>query len=245
MPLSNTHLNAGWILGKAPEAYYGIPSESLSPPRRGWKCFKGSKPAPTITYHKEKNSSEKTSVSHRTKVYEEIIGTEEKYAQKLKTLVKAFLEPLLDEGYLPEELQTMLRLSQPIQEVARELLAYIHARIGQQPSLVVSSAFIKYAPQFTCYTPYCVRFMSANNKLADLMRDDEKFRKRVTEISKANGNESLDSLLISPVQRIAKYHLFFRDLLTSLDSSHPHRQALQTALAKVKTHSWLTKFSPF
>jgi len=234
----------GWILGKAPEAYYGIPSKSLTPPQRGWKCYKGSKPAPTITYHKEKKvkqgktSSDKASgknqCNHRTKVYEEIIGTEEKYAQKLKTLIEVFLEPLLDEAYLPEELQTMLRLSRAIQEVAQHLLGYIQARIRQRPSLVVSSAFIKYAPQFTCYTPYCVRFMSANNKLRDLMRDDEKFRKRVNEISIANDNESLDSLLIRPVQRITKYHLFFRDLLASLDSTHPHRQALQTALVTVK-----------
>lgn len=228
-------LDTGWILGKAPEAYYGIPSKSLTPPQRGWKCFKGSRPAPTITYH---NETEETPVkpSYRTKIYEEIIGTEEKYEQKLKTLIEVFLEPLLEEAYLPEELQTMLRLSRAIQAVAHDLLGYIQTRIRQRPSLVVSSAFIKYAPQFTCYTRYCVHFMSANNKLLDLMRDDEKFRKRVTEISIANNNERLDSLLIRPVQRITKYHLFFRDLLASLDSSHPHREALQTALATVKVN---------
>ena len=261
MSLSNIHLDTGWILGKAPEAYYGIPSKSLTPPQRGWKCYKGKRPAPTITYHKEKkdkqgktgsekNSSEKTKTektktdkaggknqcNHRTKIYEEIIGTEEQYEKKLKTLIEVFLEPLLDEAYLPEELQTMLRLSRAIQAVAHDLLGYIQTRIRQRPSLVVSSAFIKYAPQFTCYTPYCVRFMSANNKLLDLMRDDEKFRKRVYEISIANDNERLDSLLIRPVQRITKYHLFFRDLLASLDSSHPHREALQTALATVKVY---------
>jgi len=236
----------GWILGKAPEAFYGIPSKSLTPPQRGWKCYKGSKPAPTITYHKPEQVKEKTQPNaekasakvnqcfHRTRVYEEIIVTEETYVKKLEILVKGFLQPLDEEAYLPEVLKTMLHLCLNIQKVANDLLGYIHARIRERPSLVVSSAFIKYAPEFVCYTPYCLRFINANKTLGKLMSEDEKFRTRVNEISAANNNEGLDSLLIRPVQRMTKYHLFFQNLLQALDSSHPHREALQTALVTVK-----------
>ena len=219
----------------------------MAPPQRGWKCYKGAKPAPTITYQKEqrkKNSDNgKNQSVHRTKVYEEIIFTEERYVKKLKILIQVFLEPLEEESFLPEELQTMLRLCRAIQAVADNLLNYINSRIRERPSLVVSNAFTKFAPQFTCYTPYCVRFMSANKTLTGLMKDDEKFRQRVNEISIANANETLDSLLIRPVQRITKYHLFFRDLLASLESTHPHRKALENALTNVKVCAFFVRSS--
>ena len=61
--LSLLHL-AGWILGKASQIYYGIPSTSLIPPLLAWKCYKGAKPAPAISYRKNsKDADVKLSVT--------------------------------------------------------------------------------------------------------------------------------------------------------------------------------------
>ena len=167
--------------------------------------------------------------------------TEERYAEKLDTAITGFLEPLQADGYLSEDLHVMLVSCRRIRDVSNGLLGNIHSRIHQRPSLVVSSAFLEYAPKFSCYTPYCARYWSAHCALRKMMRDDEHFRRRVQELSAANNNESLQALLVNPVGRITKYQLFFQDLLSSLHNAHPNRKPLQITLTTLQVCSWIQR----
>ena len=67
------------------------------------------------------------------------------------------------------------------------------------------------------------------------MNDNEKFQKYCKEkMSICNGLD-LSSLLIQPIQRIPRYELLIREVLSNTHNSHPDREELESCYDELKT----------
>jgi hypothetical protein len=93
-------------------------------------------------------------------------------------------------------------------------------------AMAVSNCFDRMMPYFAVYTPYCSNFYPAMELLAAVRESMESFGEWEDEMKKVPQCQGLElgSFLIKPIQRICKYPLFFRELLScfKLESGHTH-----------------------
>jgi hypothetical protein len=92
--------------------------------------------------------------------------------------------------------------------------------------------FDHFAPFFKIYTTFVNDFDSSNNKLTELIETNPKFAAHLETTSDRVG-KTLDSLLITIIQRIPRYSLIFKELLLRTDPEHTDYKHLQSALTKI------------
>ncbi|XP_024907019.1 guanine nucleotide exchange factor VAV2 [Pteropus alecto] len=87
------------------------------------------------------------------------------------------------------------------------------------------------APRLLIYGEYCSHMEHAQNTLNQLLASREDFRLKVEEctLKVQDGKFKLQDLLVVPMQRVLKYHLLLKELL-SHSTDRPERQQLKEAL---------------
>ena len=175
---------------------------------------------------------------NRQHIYTEILETERAYVDDLRTLIDVFVDPLLGEGHKlgAGDREVVTRIFSPVLlkqlfGVHGELLASLEAaklksQTASSSSGDLATQFVRIAPFFKLYSPYCSMYPTALATLATLMRSggSNALRRALEECSAHPSLRNMDvgSFLIKPIQRICKYPLFFRDIMKHVkQDAHP------------------------
>lgn len=163
-----------------------------------------------------------------TKVLREVLETERAYVASLEALDSAFLpllRPTLDSA--GEELVTAAR---SLRGVHQELLQRLE-QAGVADEWAVARAFALMTPFLRIYSSYCGGYA----RVLEQASSSRAALPALAELESLRG-ERIDSLLIRPVQRICKYPLFFKELLSALPANagpRPELEAASEAMRKV------------
>ena len=86
------------------------------------------------------------------------------------------------------------------------------------------------------YSDYTSKYSSIILLLSDERKKNENFARFVTRVEREPdmGRETLDSLMITPIQRIPRYILLLQQLIKYTNESHPDYQNLNLAMQKMQ-----------
>uniref|UniRef100_A0A667J4Z8 Vav guanine nucleotide exchange factor 2 n=1 Tax=Lynx canadensis TaxID=61383 RepID=A0A667J4Z8_LYNCA len=95
----------------------------------------------------------------------------------------------------------------------------------------LAKVFLDFKERLLIYGEYCSHMEHAQNTLNQLLASREDFRQKVEEctLKVQDGKFKLQDLLVVPMQRVLKYHLLLKELL-SHSADRPERQQLKEAL---------------
>ena len=176
-------------------------------------------------------------------VFQEILHTEREYVKDIDILINSFLLPLRavkdkisitdqDLKSLFSNIEALRPIhSQFYDELSRQFES--SEKDGTEPT--IGNLFISLASNLQVYTPYCTFFPKAIAHHNVLMKDNSKYSKhlKVLESDPICKNLNVGSWLIKPVQRLCKYPLLLRELISHTPESHADLLNIENAKKKV------------
>eukprot|EP01119_Soliformovum_irregulare_P004244 TRINITY_DN1524_c2_g1_i1.p1 TRINITY_DN1524_c2_g1~~TRINITY_DN1524_c2_g1_i1.p1 ORF type:complete len:257 (+),score=63.58 TRINITY_DN1524_c2_g1_i1:49-819(+) len=186
------------------------------------------------------SSSDHSTVSHRTRIVQELLSTERTYVRNLYILVKEFLLPLQNVLGTDEEIiskKKVDRVFSNIEEVYNSnvrFLRELETRVTENWDDTSSTVGDLFDPQNANFQSYFHYVKTHGDGLACMRKLEKKipwtnFIMRVKEKGQA-GKLDLPAYLIQPVQRIPRYELLLKDLLRHTEALHIDFQNLTNAL---------------
>ncbi|XP_074471641.1 rho guanine nucleotide exchange factor TIAM2-like isoform X2 [Sebastes fasciatus] len=188
------------------------------------------------------------------KVIQELVDTEKSYVKDLVCLFDVYLTPLQEETFLSkEEMEALFGSLPEMLDFQRVFLQTLEERIascpnfshletpGQFKKLLFSlgGSFLYYADHFKHYSGFCANHIKVQ-KVLERAKTDGAFKQFLETRNPTNQHSSsLESYLIKPVQRVLKYPLLLRELVSLTDPESPEHTHLTEALRameKVATH---------
>ncbi len=171
-------------------------------------------------------------VAPKDYVIDEIISTEKNYNTQLKELKSRFLDAIVNDSNLKQ--------NKYVQDTVRKILVYIDPIIATSDALLAGfnkskttdnlvNTFIAYAPFLRVYAPYANGYTNMLKEIHDKrFKDNSDVKKFESALSKASHYISED-ILITPVQRVPRYSLLFKDLLSKDPSNTRITAAINAA----------------
>uniref|UniRef100_A0A673SYE7 DH domain-containing protein n=2 Tax=Suricata suricatta TaxID=37032 RepID=A0A673SYE7_SURSU len=188
------------------------------------------------------------------KVIQELMDTEKSYVKDLSCLFELYLEPLQNETFLTQDEMESLFGSLPemleFQKVFLETLedgisAASDFNILETPSqfrkllFSLGGSFLYYADHFKLYSGFCANHIKVQ-KVLERAKTDKAFKAFLdTRNPTKQHSSTLESYLIKPVQRVLKYPLLLRELVSLTDhesEEHYHLTEALKAMEKVASH---------
>jgi hypothetical protein len=146
----------------------------------------------------------------RRKVFEEIISSEEVYVHKLEWAIKHYVRPIRALGLLDDaDLSLLFSNLDMLLKLNQDLLSQLRL-VG--PVGEIGRVFATAAPTLRMYSVYVNNYPMALALLGRLAGDDDWQR-----FTDTMGGDSLESTLITPVQRICRYELLLREAVRHTD----------------------------
>uniref|UniRef100_F7EQ30 Vav guanine nucleotide exchange factor 2 n=1 Tax=Callithrix jacchus TaxID=9483 RepID=F7EQ30_CALJA len=157
----------------------------------------------------------------------EIQETEAKYYRTLEDIEKDSA-PILPRVGLARH--SRLFLTQDLIKVHHSFLRAIDVSMMVGGS-TLAKVFLDFKERLLIYGEYCSHMEHAQNTLNQLLANREDFRQKVEEctLKVQDGKFKLQDLLVVPMQRVLKYHLLLKELL-SHSAERPEKQQLKEAL---------------
>jgi len=156
----------------------------------------------------------------------EIVESEKRYFNVLRTLHNEFLVPLFNTDILPPEKQRLFTHDiNMIYNFHRTFLEDLK-NTDDIPRL-----FIQRADFFKIYVHYVENYTLILDSLKEFRRDNPKFLKFTKKLMERK--LYIESLLISPIQRIPRYELLLKEMLKSSGPGEPDYDKLIRAKGKV------------
>jgi len=180
--------------------------------------------------------------AHRKKVLFEVLSTEASYFQTLDTIIEYFYKPLHGAAHKPnngiitkEEVAKLFSSIEDIHKFSKKLLAEFDSRLQKWPTVqFFGDIFLEHADEFMVYSDYINGFDEATLALKKLLLNP-KFVAFEQECMKATGKRlDLASLLIQPVQRMPRYGLLLKELISHSSKDHIDYTNLVDAKSKVQ-----------
>uniref|UniRef100_A0A452VGE5 Vav guanine nucleotide exchange factor 2 n=1 Tax=Ursus maritimus TaxID=29073 RepID=A0A452VGE5_URSMA len=154
----------------------------------------------------------------------EIQETEAKYYRTLEDIEKPVA--------LPAQ-RTCSRADCPSQDLIKVHNSFLRAIDVSMMAggSTLAKVFLDFKERLLIYGEYCSHMEHAQNTLNQLLAGREDFRQKVEEctLKVQDGKFKLQDLLVVPMQRVLKYHLLLKELL-SHSTDRPERQQLKEAL---------------
>ncbi|XP_069544008.1 rho guanine nucleotide exchange factor TIAM2-like isoform X1 [Brachyistius frenatus] len=188
------------------------------------------------------------------KVIQELVDTEKSYVKDLACLFEIYLKPLQNETFLTlDEMESLFGSLPEMLDFQRVFLQTLEERIASSPDFNIletpsqfkkllfslGGSFLYYADHFKLYSGFCANHIKVQ-KVLERAKTDRAFKEFLDARNPTKQHSStLESYLIKPVQRVLKYPLLLRELvsLTDADSEeHYHLTEALRAMEKVASH---------
>ncbi|CAI5794023.1 guanine nucleotide exchange factor VAV2 isoform X1 [Podarcis lilfordi] len=159
----------------------------------------------------------------------EIQETEAKYYKTLEDIEKNYMNPLRLVLTLQEMEAIFINLEDLIKVHFNFLRAIDVSMMSGGSSL--AKVFLEFKERLLIYGEYCSHMEYAQTTLNHLMANREDVHQKIEEctLKVQDGKFKLQDLLVVPMQRVLKYHLLLKELL-SHSSDRPEKQQLKEAL---------------
>uniref|UniRef100_A0A3B5QLC3 Vav guanine nucleotide exchange factor 2 n=1 Tax=Xiphophorus maculatus TaxID=8083 RepID=A0A3B5QLC3_XIPMA len=163
----------------------------------------------------------------------EIQETEAKYYKTLEDIEKNYMIPLKHVLSL-QEMEAIFVNLEDIIRVHFALLRAIDLNMVSGGS-GLGKIFLDFKERLLIYGQYCSHMENAQKTLDELIatREDVKIKVEECTMKVQEGKFKLQDLLVVPMQRVLKYHLLLKELL-SHSTDRPERQQLKEALAAME-----------
>ncbi|XP_014327868.1 T-lymphoma invasion and metastasis-inducing protein 2-like [Xiphophorus maculatus] len=188
------------------------------------------------------------------KVIQELVDTEKSYVKDLVCLFEIYLTPLQNETFLSkDEMEALFGSLPEMLDFQRVFLQTLEERIASCPDFSsletpeqfkmllfsLGGSFLYYADHFKLYSGFCANHIKVQ-KVLERAKTDATFKHFLETRNPTNQHSSsLESYLIKPVQRVLKYPLLLRELVSLTDAESPEHTHLTEALRameKVASH---------
>ncbi|XP_008289536.1 T-lymphoma invasion and metastasis-inducing protein 2 [Stegastes partitus] len=188
------------------------------------------------------------------KVIQELVDTEKSYVKDLVCLFNIYLTPLQKETFLSkDEMEALFGSLPEMLDFQRVFLQTLEERIAACPNFSsletleqfkkllfsLGGSFLYYADHFKLYSGFCANHIKVQ-KVLERAKTDGAFKQFLEARNPTNQHSSsLESYLIKPVQRVLKYPLLLRELVSLTDPESPEHTHLTEALRameKVASH---------
>jgi CRP-like cAMP-binding protein len=187
------------------------------------------------------------SLDKRTRVVCEMLDTEQKYIFGIQVMITNWEKPLVSyagvEPKIPlNELKSIFGDGW-LQFMVANNIKYLCEKLEERlmnwtDQSTVGDIFGEFEPYLHPYKRYCSRYEESLRLLTNLAEANAKFKKALEYFDNHcfgfNGLRLRD-YLITPVQRVPRYNLLLRDLLSCTPESHPDHALLTNALNKIST----------
>ncbi|XP_063172162.1 guanine nucleotide exchange factor VAV2 isoform X1 [Candoia aspera] len=159
----------------------------------------------------------------------EIQETEAKYLKTLEEVEKNYMNPLRL-ILAPQDMEAIFINLEDLIKVHFNFLRSIDVSMMSGGSSL-AKVFLEFKERLLIYGEYCSRMEHAQTTLNHLMANREDVRQKIEEctLKVQEGKFKLQDLLVVPMQRVLKYHLLLKELL-SHSSDRPEKQQLKEAL---------------
>ncbi|XP_063745366.1 guanine nucleotide exchange factor VAV2 isoform X6 [Eleginops maclovinus] len=159
----------------------------------------------------------------------EIQETEAKYYKTLEDIEKNYMIPL-KQVLSPQEMEAIFVNLEDVIKVHFALLRGIDLNMVSGGS-GLGKIFLDFKERLLIYGQYCSHMENAQKTLDELIatREDVKIKVEECTMKVQEGKFKLQDLLVVPMQRVLKYHLLLKELL-SHSADRPERQQLKEAL---------------
>ncbi|KAI7796207.1 putative guanine nucleotide exchange factor VAV2, partial [Triplophysa rosa] len=159
----------------------------------------------------------------------EIQETEAKYYKTLEDIEKNYMIPL-KQVLTPQEMEAIFVNLEDIIKVHFALLRAIEISMVSG-GIGLGKTFLDFKERLLIYGQYCSHIENAQKTLEELIvtREDVKCKVEECTMKVQEGKFKLQDLLVVPMQRVLKYHLLLKDLV-SYSMNRPERQQLKEAL---------------
>ncbi|XP_014399705.1 PREDICTED: guanine nucleotide exchange factor VAV2 [Myotis brandtii] len=159
----------------------------------------------------------------------EIQETEAKYYRTLEDIEKNYMCPLRL-VLSPADMAAVFINLEDLIKVHHSFLRAIDVAMMAGGG-TLAKVFLEFKERLLIYGEYCSHMEHAQNTLNQLLASREDFRLKVEEctLKVQDGKFKLQDLLVVPMQRVLKYHLLLKELL-SHSTDRPERQQLKEAL---------------
>ncbi|XP_037341880.2 rho guanine nucleotide exchange factor TIAM2 isoform X2 [Pungitius pungitius] len=188
------------------------------------------------------------------KVIQELVDTEKSYVKDLACLFEIYLKPLQSETFLTlDEMESLFGSLPEMLDFQRVFLQTLEERIASSPDFStlqtpsqfkrllfsLGGSFLYYADHFKLYSGFCANHIKVQ-KVLERAKTDQAFKEFLDARNPTKQHSStLESYLIKPVQRVLKYPLLLRELVSLTDAEseeHYHLTQAQKAMEKVASH---------
>uniref|UniRef100_A0A8D1BZ37 Guanine nucleotide exchange factor VAV2 n=1 Tax=Sus scrofa TaxID=9823 RepID=A0A8D1BZ37_PIG len=159
----------------------------------------------------------------------EIQETEAKYYRTLEDIEKNYMAPLRL-VLSPADMAAVFINLEDLIKVHHGFLRAIDVSMMAGGG-TLAKVFLDFKERLLIYGEYCSHMEHAQNTLNQLLASREDFRQKVEEctLKVQDGKFKLQDLLVVPMQRVLKYHLLLKELL-SHSTDRPEREQLKEAL---------------
>ncbi|CAG5128798.1 unnamed protein product, partial [Candidula unifasciata] len=180
----------------------------------------------------------------RSNVVNEIISAEREYVKHLRDVVEGYVKQARKrpEMFPREKVSTIFSNIEDIFRFATELLDQLERSVNHnQPHLSeLGQCFLDKVEGFELYSDYCNNHTAACEELRELYRN-KRYRHffEACRLLQEMIEIPLEGFLLTPVQKICKYHLQLAELLKFTPSDHPDFGQVQGALEAMKKMAML------
>lgn len=157
--------------------------------------------------------------------------SEKRYIEQLEVLQKFFIKPLQERNILDVKSHTALfGQIDMIYNLNKELLHELKSDLNS-----VAKAFLKLAPFFKLYSVYAFDFKNALLRLQELTTKNQQFKRFLDETeTRPEVQMKLNSLLITPIQRIPRYKLLLAQVLLYTSPSQSDFKILSDSVKEIE-----------
>lgn len=168
----------------------------------------------------------------RIYIVNEILTTEKSYVSGLEEAINNYYKPLLEaskrEGH-ENDVKSIFSSIEHILPLNKTLLKSLEERVNKwSPEQTIGDIFLRFAPFLKMYTTHSNNYDQALETLSKL--SNFPWFNQIVEF-----RNKVESVLITPIQRIPRYNLLLTDLLKNTGVSHKDRNDIMKALELMKS----------
>ena len=171
----------------------------------------------------------------RKRAIDEIINSEKSYLGQLEVIEEYFMKPIQESDLLPQNVfANIFGDILGIRQINKELLAAMEVSTDH-----IGKVFLDLAPYLKFYSTYANDFRDASKLVDEFTEKSKAFRQLLAnQESRPEVQKKLNSLLITPVQRIPRYKLLLDDIIKNTPRYHPDKDNLQEARTHIDAVAW-------